>query len=249
MLSSGTLRSGWRRGAVLCLLLWTTSAPAVGTKTATSDTAGAEAALAKMRDAKNECNTKRKEQEAAFMKVIQPNALHGGLTFDQLKDPKTGKETSFDEIKTELKTMLTKEKAVEAAQKKMEELKAKIDPSSPFEKVMAEAGLEIKTAEKINALKEIPGIGSIRNVRKAAENLKEGEISRAFTTANGAIILKVVKVWPIDEKKFEQEKETFEKEALREKTAGAMTSLIEDLRKKLNVNLETMKKLFSDGPQ
>lgn len=88
MLSSGTLRSGWRRGAVLCLLLWTTSAPAVGTKTATSDTAGAEAALAKMRDAKNECNTKRKEQEAAFMKVIQPNALHGGLTFDQLKDPK-----------------------------------------------------------------------------------------------------------------------------------------------------------------
>ena len=83
---------------------------------------------------------------------------------------------------------------------------------------------------------------------KIIADLKEGEVSQAFATTNGAGILKVAKSRTGDDSQFESEKEEFKKKILQEKAASGMRELLGKLRNKLKIDVETMKKIFSEEP-
>ena len=150
-------------------------------------------------------------------------------------------------------------KATQAAVQKLDGLKAKMSASG-FEKALQDEGIEIKTMEKFSPGSEVPGIGRSKRLEKEIARLKEGETSPAFPVPSGpvrnavsngagAAIVKVLKDWPIDEAKFNQEKESFRERTRKEKADEAFEKLLDGLRKKLEINLETFQNIFPEGQE
>jgi len=163
----------------------------------------------------------------------------------QLTDKKTGKILSPEEAKMELKIVLLRQKATEAAVKKLEELGKKLNGSN-FESVLQAEKIEIKNFENFKNGSTLPNLGPSESVEKAILGLKAGEISKAFATPSGAAIVKVLKERGVDDKKFAEDKDKFKTKILDNKKEQAIQSLLEKLRKDLKLNLEAMKALFSE---
>ncbi len=168
------------------------------------------------------------------------------LVKDQLINPETKQVLTYEEAKEQLREFVTKQKTNELAIKKLDELRLKMEGSS-FEKVLADEGIEVKTFEKFKKESFPPGLETTNQLDTIVAALKEGDISQGFALSNGAAILKVVKDWPrADEKGFQEAKEDLREKITNRKFAAQMRIFIEGLRNKLNINLETMKKLFQE---
>ena len=135
---------------------------------------------------------------------------------DQMKDPKTGQLMGLPEAKAQLKNELTHQKAAELAVKKLKEIKEKMK-GGDFETVLKAENIEITPLEKYKKGVYPAGVYPSDHLEKAVSTLKEGEISNAFTVPTGAMIAKVTKILPLDDKKFAEEKEEFKKQMLSKK--------------------------------
>ena len=162
----------------------------------------------------------------------------------KVTDKKAERPLNLEEAKEELTKVLTKEKATQNAAVKINEARKKMQ-SSDLEPILKELGIEAKRAEKYKKGDYLPEMGPSENTEKVITQLKEGEVSEVFVTPNGAAILKIVKDSAIDDKKFEAEKETFKEKVLREKSSNEVRKLLDGLREKLKIDIETMKKLFA----
>jgi len=164
---------------------------------------------------------------------------------------KSERPLSFEESKEEVRKIILRQKATEAAVKKLEDLRKKMDTSG-FEAVLQAEKIEIKNFEKFNAgagfkpTPTLPDLGPSEGVEKAISGLKAGEISKAFAAPSGAVLVKILKDRPVDDKKFAKDKEKFKAKILDNKKEQAVQSLLEKLRKDLKLNLEAMKALFSE---
>ena len=168
------------------------------------------------------------------------------LVKNQLKDPETQQILTFEEAKEQLRSLLTKQKAIELAIKKLDEIQTKTKSAS-FEKILSEEGIELKTFEKFKKGTYPAGLEGVDHLETTVAALKEGEVSQGFALPNGAAIVKIVKDWPtMDEKGFQEAKESFREKIMDRKFSAQMRVFIEGLRNKLNINLETMKKLFQE---
>ena len=170
------------------------------------------------------------------------------LVKDRLTDKKTEKSLSVEEAKNELKNILLKQKAVEAAVSKLNGAKKKMQ-GNELEPLLKDLAIEARRYEKFKAGDVIPAIGDAQTLNKILAQLKEGEVSPAFAAANGAGIVKVLKNGTMDAKKFETEKEAFRKNIAQDKTSKLVDELLGKLRNKLKIDLETMKKLFTSEEQ
>ena len=150
---------------------------------------------------------------------------------------------SLEESREELKNIYARQKAGELAVKKLSELKDKMK-GADFETVLKAENIETVALEKYHTGVAPSGIYPTENLDHAINSLKEGEISSAFEILKGAMIAKVVKIRPLDEKKFEEEKEAFKKEKSGKLLSDDMNELMEKLRKELSLNLERMKEIF-----
>ena len=164
---------------------------------------------------------------------------------NQLKDPTTGKMLTFDEVKEELRRLVIKQKSVELAIKKLDGVRPKMSGSS-FEKALTDEGVEAKTFEKFRKGSALPEVGTSERVEAVVGDLKEGEISQGFPVPSGAAIIKVVKDWPGDDTGFEEGKVAFKEKMINKRYSVEMRKFIEDLRSKLKIDLETMRKLFAE---
>ena len=164
----------------------------------------------------------------------------------KLLDKKPEHTMTLEEAREELKKIYSRQTATELAVKKLTELKEKMK-TADFEAILKAEGLAVTPLEKYHAGVYPAGIYPSENLQNAAEKLGEGGISDAFQVPKGAMIIKVAKVHPFDEKKFEQEKETFKKETSEKSVNTGMSELLEKLRKNLSMNLERMKELFPEG--
>ncbi len=158
-------------------------------------------------------------------------------------DKKSERPMTLDEAREELKKIYAHQKASELVVKKLSELKNKMK-STDFEAILKAENIVVTPLEKYRAGSTPAGIYPPESLEKAAAPLKEGEISEPFAISKGAMIVKAVKVYPVDEKKFEEEKEAFKKERLEQQYADDMKELLEKLRKNLSLNLERMKEIF-----
>jgi len=164
---------------------------------------------------------------------------------DRLADKKSSRTLSFDEAKEELERIMLRQKAIEAAVSKLNDTKNKIN-GNDLEKILKDFSVEAKRFEKFKKGTYLPGVGPSEVVNKITAKLKEGEISQAFSTPNGAGILKIIKDWSVDDKKFESEKEDFRKEMTSQKASEEMRTLLNKLRNQLKINLETMRQIFAE---
>ena len=152
---------------------------------------------------------------------------------------------SLEESREELKKILSQQAATGMAVKKLNELKDKMK-NEGFEAALKTEGLEATALPKYSADTDPAGIYPSESVQNASLALKEGDISDAFEIPKGAMIVKKMKVYPVDEKKFEAEKEVFKNEKLGKLLNDAMNELLEKLRKDLSLNLEKMKAIFPE---
>lgn len=162
---------------------------------------------------------------------------------DEIKDPKTGQPMPAPEAKETLKKSLLQQKAAEMAMKKMKELKEKIK-TGDFEAVLKEEKIDVTPLEKYRRGTYPSGTYPSENLERSLSALKEGDVSDAIDVPQGAMIAKVTKTLPIDDKKFAEEKEAFRKDQAAKKGNEAMGALLEKLRKNLNMNLPLMKEIF-----
>jgi hypothetical protein len=164
-------------------------------------------------------------------------------------EKKETKVPSFEESKETLRTLLTKQKAIEQAIQNLNDLKLKMTGSVSFENALAGEGIEVKTLEKFHKGVEVPGIGRSMILETLLPSLKEGEISEAFAIPSGAAILKVTKDFSADDKKFEEEKDAFKERMINKKATEEMKTLLEGLRQKMKFDPEAMKEFFPDTPE
>ena len=150
---------------------------------------------------------------------------------------------SLEESRGELKKIYAHQKANELAVKKLSSLKDKMK-GGDFEAVLKTENIETAPLEKYHAGSAPAGIYPPESLDRAINSLKEGDVSAVFEISKGAMVVKVVKIYPLDEKKFEEEKEAFKKESSSKLLADNMNELMEKLRKDLSLNLERMKEIF-----
>ena len=164
----------------------------------------------------------------------------------QLTTPdKPEQPLNLEESQAELKKMIAKQSATELAVKKLSELKDKMK-SEGFEAALKSEGLATATLPKYRGGATPAGIDPVANLQNASSSLKEGEISDVFMVSKGAMVVQAGKVYPFDEKKFEEEREVFRNERSEAMLNDAMNELLENLRKNLSLNLEKMKAIFPE---
>lgn len=162
----------------------------------------------------------------------------------RVEDKEPERPMTMEESRDELKQIIKKQKATEAAMKKLEELKKKM--GADFEKTLKAENIEVKTIENFKTGVYVPGVGPFETVQPAVSGLKVGEVSGAFAVPTGGALAKVLKDSPLDEKKFETEKEAYRKKIIDQKTEIEMNELMERLRNRLTMNLELMKSIFPE---
>ncbi len=172
-------------------------------------------------------------------------ALEGGSYKIRVKEKTEKRSLSFEETKEDLKKLLTRQRATDLVIKKLNALKLKMDGAS-FEKVLAGAGIEVKTFEKFQKGANVPLIGVSEALDNITADLKEGETSEGFAVAEGGALAKISKDAPADKQAFEKEKETFRQTVMDKKFGESMKVLMEDLRNKLKIDLETMRTIFAE---
>ncbi len=165
------------------------------------------------------------------------------LVKDKLSTPEKG-TLSMEEAKETLKKLFRDQKAGELALKQLKDLKAKMKAPADFESVLTEAKIEIAPFENYRKGIYPPGIGPSQGLENAADQLGQDQISEAFEISKGAMIIKATKVHPLDEKKFEEEKNTFKNWAVDKESQEELQKLLEKLRDKLTLNLELLKEIF-----
>ncbi len=150
---------------------------------------------------------------------------------------------SLEEGREELKKIYARQKASELGIKKLSALKEKMQ-NADFEAVLKAENIALTPLEKYHAGATPAWIYPPGSFEQNVTPLKDGEISAPFEIQKGAMIVKVTKIYPFDEKKFEAEKESFKKERSGRQFNDDMNELMEKLRKNLSLNLERMKEIF-----
>jgi hypothetical protein len=166
------------------------------------------------------------------------------LVKDKLTSPEDGHPLSFEESKEEVRKKVTSGKAAELAVKKLNEIKTRIKNPADFESVLKEEKLEVVPHEKYRKGTYPAGIWPSDGLEKSVAKLGENEISDVFEVPKGAMIAKVAKVHPFDEKKFEEEKKAFKDQIAVNRSQEGLQKLLEQLRGRLSINLELMKEIF-----
>ena len=171
---------------------------------------------------------------------------------DNLTDPAQGdKKLNYEESRAELTKIMTRDSATKEAVKKLGEIKKELNGQN-FEEILAKNHVQVQKADPFKSGDVLPLVGaaSAKIFEDKIASLKEGETSEPFGVSGGAVIVKVVKDYPAEDGKFNEEKEEFRKKLLDEKFEAAMQKLLAELRNQLKLNLETMQKLFpSEEPQ
>ena len=166
-------------------------------------------------------------------------------------EKKAERKLSFEEAKAELTKIMTRDSAIKETVKTLEASRKDLNPAD-FETWLAKNNLQIQKLDQVKPGDSLPLIGnsSAPLFQEKLLKLKEGEVSAAFAVSNGAAIVKVLKNTPGDGAKYAEEKEEFRKTLLSKTLDESMQKILTDLRGKLKLDIELMKKLFpTDEPQ
>ena len=154
----------------------------------------------------------------------------------RLKERKEPYIADFEKIKDKVREGFIKDESlklakvkIEAAQNKLKELYLKNPKSVDFNKAAKESGLKSDSTILFKYGSYIEGIGASDNFWLAAKNLKENEFSDVISAPSGFYIVKLKSRVPMDEKKFEGEKEDFIQKLLWQKKQEYFAKFTDEL--------------------
>ncbi len=145
----------------------------------------------------------------------------------------------FEEVKDKVKQSLIIEKSWKLAQESSNEIFSKIkrgiEEGRALEDIAKEMAFEVKATELIARNSYIPGVGPGGEFTNLGFSLKVREIGGPVKTNAGYCIVRLDEFQAIDEKKLEEEKESFKEKVLMIKRQEAFDRFFEELKKNSNL--------------
>jgi len=172
--------------------------------------------------------------------------------------PKEGEEAGaplrvapFEDVKANVKTMLSEEDAKSLAIEYMnEEYKKIMDTMSqekvPFEQAASKLGFKIQESPFFSKSDYLEGIGEALPIATVVAKLKKEEISAPIETRKGALVFKVLEIQNYDEEKFKKEKDKYSKDILAAKKSKIIGEWLKKAKQSanLNINLDDYEKYY-----
>lgn len=146
-----------------------------------------------------------------------------GIYIFRLKEKRIDYIPSFEEAKERVKNKLVKEKAKQLAKSKIEGYSSKINsekqsnPNLSLVEIANKLNLAIPETDFFTRKTYPQELEESDSLIQAAFNLSEGEISQPVELEQGYVLMARTEFKPIDEEKFQKDKEDFKKALLEEK--------------------------------
>jgi peptidyl-prolyl cis-trans isomerase D len=190
---------------------------------------------------------------------LQENEIKGPIQTDQgfyvieLKDQQPSQVPSYEEVQPQVEQAVRKIEAKKIARQKafeaLEQVRSEIDknPDASFEAIAKQHAYPVTRSDLFKRGEYLPEIGSSADFHQMAFGLTEDHpLSDPVETNNGYAILSFVSFVPIDEEKFEQEKEALSKDILSRKKEEVFHAFLTQLRTKAQLEnyLEKLPKSF-----
>ncbi|MDP8266337.1 MAG: SurA N-terminal domain-containing protein [Candidatus Aceula meridiana] len=193
-------------------------------------------------------------QRALSLKIDElagPMETNKGYYLLKLQDQKESYVPDFEQAKEKARKAIVTQKAKIIAQEKAKQALAQIqeflvqNPNAKFAQAVKKVGQNIQQSPLFTHGQYLPQIGPAPQFHQAAFMLSDEEkISDVIETSGGYAILSLVSFEPIDEAKFEEEKEVLSEKLLVQKKEEAFNAFLTRLRIKaqLQNNLKALEK-------
>ena len=145
------------------------------------------------------------------------------------------KTPSIEEAYNDLRDILTNQRSRQTAMKKAEDLRLKLTPPT-FAATAAQEGLEVRHSQKWRADTFLPGMGPSENFAAAIFSVEEGKISEVIATPEGAALVLITKLWPVEDAKFEADKEDFKRSFTTRNLTEEFQKLLASLQREATLN-------------
>ncbi len=164
--------------------------------------------------------------------IMRPVRLDKSFYLVRLKERKEPYIPKFEESKDKVKEEFIKEKSRETAKAKLSECLKSANPKD-LEASARACGLNFGVTGSIKYDGYIEGIGTTDTMWSAGKDLKDGELSDIIELPSGFYAVKVKSRIPMDEKKFEAEKNDFTAALLSRKKSYFFQQITEALKRRI----------------
>ena len=160
----------------------------------------------------------------------------------QLKGKHLDHQSSFEEVREEIKDKLTKQKSRELAKTKMNDYYSQIkiekeeNPSLKLSEITAQLNLPLKETELFSRNSSVPEIGFSTEFNDAAFNLDKAQTSEVVELPQGYFIaIEISERKPIDEEDFKDKRDELKVVLLEEKKNQVFEEFFAQLKAKANL--------------
>src|SRR6266566_1387245 len=185
---------------------------------------------------------------------LRPGDLSAPLRTDRgyviltVKDIQPAHAASLAEVRDRVLTDFRREKALELAKTRAEELGKRAKSGENFAAAAKALGFDVKTSEPFSRTGSIPEVGSAKQF-SAAFKLPVGQMGDPVSLGTNWVVYRVAQHDPINEEDFQKQKAAIEAQALQAKRQAAYelfrSTLESRLRQegKLHINADNLKRL------
>ena len=178
--------------------------------------------------------------------IAGPVETKTGIYLLKVKEKKPAHPAEFTQAKEEAGKALKMKKsdalAKEKAGQALTELKAEMDKKEKFEAFAKNLSLTVKETDAFTRDSYIEGLAVSPEFAQAAFSLKEGEVYKdPVKIHDGYAIVKQNSLVPIDEKKYQEEKDKFKEQLLAQKRYFNFIKWFMELKKSANLQSNTDK--------
>jgi peptidyl-prolyl cis-trans isomerase D len=123
----------------------------------------------------------------------------------------------LSEVEAQIRNAVMRRKGLALAHTKATELASRLTSLDQVKQVDEELAASVKESEPFTRTGYVPGVPGERDFFNAAFALEPGKLSPPVLGRSGAYLLEVVERIPVDEKQFEEDKEQFREQLVRQK--------------------------------
>jgi peptidyl-prolyl cis-trans isomerase D len=182
-------------------------------------------------------------QDAAFA-LASPGEISpvveipSGFYILQLQEKKENYIPSLEEARENVKKKIVEDKTIELAEKKANEWVVEAKAGTPWETLLEKYKLTPLRPEPFNRKWIIHDMADkSEEIVRTAFSLDVNQFSDPIKTPGGMVVLRLVEHIGIDEKKFQEEKETIRRTLLQQKQNAVYREFVDELRKKAKIKM------------
>lgn len=176
----------------------------------------------------------------AVGQIGNPIETKTGVYIIKVKEKKPERAAEFAEVKDSVGKTLKLEKADAIAKTKAQEaldaVKTGVEKKNGFDEIAKGLSLSVKKTDAFVRNQYIGGLGVAAEFAEAAFSAKQGDVfAEAVKVHDGYTIVKQDSIIPIDEKKYQEEKDKLKESMLAQKKYLASITWFAELKKKANL--------------